>query len=158
ENKKIATNILRLFRKLQPGAEVPDFRLMDVKGNEHSPGDFKGKYIYLEFFASWNTSCLQEMKKLEKIENQYGDKIVFISISVDDSLKDFVDFTKKNPKYNWLLLYAGKDKLVKEKYDIKSVPAYFLINREGYLVLSPAPMPSEGIEFKFRNMFKEKKR
>ncbi|MFL5752914.1 MAG: TlpA family protein disulfide reductase [Bacteroidia bacterium] len=154
EHKKIAANMLRIFQKLQPGALAPDFRLKDAKGREFSLSDFRGKFVYLEFFASWSTGSLQEMKKLEQIEKKYGDKIVFISVSVDDSLKDFTDFTKKNPKYDWLLLHYGNDKSLKEQYDIKTVPAYFFINREGYFIQSPAQKPSEGLVVKFQQILK----
>ncbi len=157
EHKKIAESMLNIFSEMQPGAPAPAFKLRDVKGVEHALSDYAGKYVYLEFFASWSTASLQEMKKLEQIKNKYGDKVVFISISIDDTLSDFKNFVKNNPKYNWLLLHEGNGE-IKQRYNIKTAPAYFFIGREGSLMLSPAPRPSEGIEFRFKQLFKEKSR
>ncbi len=158
EHKKIADNILRIFKNLRVGITAPTFSLNDAKGKLHLMDDFKNKYVYLDFFSQKNTESLQEMKKLEQIKTKYGDKVVFISICMEGSEDEFKEFVKKNPKYNWLLLYGAKDKNVLENYLIKAPATYYLINREGFLVQSPARKPSEGIELKFQEMFKERKR
>ncbi len=153
EHQKIGQNIQTIFQSLQAGAVAPHFNLKDAFGREHALSDYQGKFVYLEFFASWNTACLQEMKKLEQLKHKFGDKIVFISISTDDSLKDFVQFCKNNPKFNWVLLHQGNSK-IKELYNINATPAYFYISREGNFIYSPALRPSEGIELKFQQLFK----
>lgn len=158
EHRKIAANMLRFFQKLQAGSPAPAFTLKDAKGKSWALSDFKGKYVYLDFFASWNTESMKEMKKMEQIEKKYGDRIVFISVCMDDSLKAFTEFVKKNPKYEWLFLYGGDDKILKERYDLKTVPDYFFISRDGDLVQSPALRPSEGIELRFKQIFKDKRK
>lgn len=155
---KIADNILRLFRNLQNGVVAPDFRLKDAKGNEHSLSEFNDRYIYLDFFSPNSLQSMQEMKKLEEIKNKYNGKVIFISICMDGTEEEFKEFVKKNPKYNWLLLYGAAERSVLDAYMVKAPALYYLINREGFLVQSPASAPSEGIELKFKEMFKVKHR
>jgi hypothetical protein len=54
------------------------------------------------------------------------------------------------------LLHDAENKIIKQAYNIKSCPTYFFINKEGFLVQSPAKYPSQGIEFLFKELFKEK--
>jgi hypothetical protein len=65
---------------------------------------------------------------------------------------------KKNTNYKWLFLDAGKRPDILTQYVIKNPNSFYLINREHYLVQSPAKKPSEGIEFKFREMFKPRRK
>lgn len=148
EHKKIASNILSSFKKLEPGKPAPDFTLKDKNGKEVSLSDFKGKYVYLDFWATWCGPCLQEMKVVPELHKAYGNKIVFISISIDDDIEKMKTFLEKNPKYEWIFLYTGKSKL-KDEYEIRTVPSYFLIGPDGNFVESPAERPSAGIEGKF---------
>lgn len=158
EHKVICGNILRIFQNLQAGATAPDFALPDASGNLHSLADYKGKYVYMNFFSPSSTECNQELKKMEQLKNKFGDKVIFISICMAGKEKEFADFVKKNPKYNWLFLNGAKYQNVLDSYLIKVPNVFYLINREGYLVQSPATKPSEGIEFKFKEMFKDRRR
>ncbi|MCD6068434.1 MAG: thiol-disulfide oxidoreductase [Bacteroidetes bacterium] len=158
EHKKIADNMLHLFNNLQNGVEAPAFSLKDAKENTFQLKSFKGKYIYLDFFSPKSVQSQQEMKKMEQIKNKYGDKVLFISVCMEGEEEEFREFVKKNPKYNWLILYGAKDKQMLDTYLVKAPATYYLINQEGYLVQSPATRPSEGIEFKFKEMFRTRRK
>lgn len=155
-DQTIAANVIRSFSKLQIGAKAPGFTLKDKSGKVVSLGDFKGKYIYLDFWATWCTPCLQEMKLIPNLKKKYGDKIIFISISTDEDTLALKKFLDKNPKYDWVLLRDGLDKQVKEKYEIRTVPAYFLINPFGNFTQSPALRPTQSIESTFWEISKKK--
>jgi thiol-disulfide isomerase/thioredoxin len=155
-HQAIAANIMRSFSKLQPGAKAPAFALKDKKGKIVSLADFKGKYVYLDFWATWCTPCLQEMKLIPELKKKYGDKIVFISISTDQDTLQWKKFLTKNPKYDWVLLHDGLDKQMKENYEIKTLPAYFLINPYGNFAQSPALRPTQSIESTFWEISKKK--
>jgi peroxiredoxin len=158
EHKLIADNMLRIFRNLQNGVEAPAFALKDAKESMHQLSDFKGKFVYLDFFSPRSLLSLQEMKKMEQIRNKICDKIVFIGICMEGEEEEFKEFVKKNPKFNWLLLYGTKDKPVLDAYLVKAAATYYMINQEGYLVQSPATKPSEGIEFRFKEICRGKRR
>lgn len=145
----IAGNVIRTFSKLQPGAPAPSFSLSDKLGEQVNLSDFKGQYVYINFWATWCTTCLEEMKLIPALKKKYGDKIVFISINIDEDPQQMKDILAKNPKYNWVLVHYGNQKEIKETYEIKSVPAYFLVNPFGNFVQAPALRPTQNIESVF---------
>jgi thiol-disulfide isomerase/thioredoxin len=159
-HRKIAGNISRMHATLATGSKAPGFELPTVSGKTVSLSEFAGKHVYIMFFTTECTSCLQELKAITDLKKEFGDQVVFISISLDDSLSILKDFLVKNPKYNWHFLYAGNDTKLKEDYRIKGAPAFFLVNTFGKLAQHPAKSPGQGIEDTFRKITgkKEKKK
>lgn len=156
-HKKISSNMLRKFSFLQPGYNAPDFTLSDQNGKPFTLSDMKGRFVYLGFWAPWCNSCLQEMKMMEKIKQKYGERVTFISVMLEGDQKQLQDFTKQNPKLFWVHLNGTEQSGIKAKYNVRSVPSFFLINPAGQIIQSPALMPSEGIEKTFEGLFKPKK-
>lgn len=156
EHKKIAFDALRNINNMHVGQMAPDFSLPNIKHDTVSLSAFKARYTYLNFFATWCTDCLQELKKQEQLFRKYGDKVMFVSVCTDDDTVAFKNFVKQNPAYKWTILYGGKNKKLAEQYNIKSLPVYYFISPDGYLLQSPALKPGEGIEFKFNQIFKMK--
>ena len=156
EHKKILFNILRNTNNLQIGSAAPEFALLNIKRDTVRLTDFKNRFIYLNFYASWCTDCLEQFKKQEDLFRKYGDKIYFVSISIDDDTTAFKNFIKQNPKYKWTFLQSVKNKNVIQQYNTMSVPIYYLIGMQGQLLQSPALKPDEGIERKFNEILKIK--
>ncbi len=145
----IAGNVIRTFSKLQLGATAPAFTLTDKLGEQVNLSDFKGQYVYINFGATWCTTCLEEMKLIPALKKKYGDKVVFISINIDEDPQLMKNMLTKNPKYNWVLLHYGNQKEIKDTYEIKSVPSYFLVNTFGNFIQAPALRPTQNIESVF---------
>lgn len=148
EHRKLAENILLKTSKLSIGQAAPDFRLIDSKGKNITLDAYKGKYVYLNFWATRNITCLQEMKVMESLHQKYGDKIAFISVSIDKNQSTMDEFLKKH-HYNWTFVHYGSNKKIKESYNITHIPAYFLISPEGKFIQSPAEAPTNFIEISF---------
>jgi len=155
-HKTIISNILRNINNLLPGSAAPDFGLLNVKRDTVRLSHFADRYIYLNFFATWCTDCLEQFKKQEALHRKYGDKIIFISVNIDEDTNAFKTFVKQNPKYNWYFLRTGKDRSVIKDYNAGSVPMYYLIDRQGNFIQSPAMKPDEGIERKLDVLLKVK--
>ena len=103
---------------------------------------------------------MKEMPKLADLVKKYGDKVMFVSICTDDSLKTFKNYLKANPKYNWTILFNNsvpKGSTARDLYMVKGLPAFFFINQFGNLAQSPAKSPTQGFEFKLKALFKPKK-
>ena len=70
--------------KLSVGSEAPDFKYPDIEGNIYSLKDFKGKYVYIDVWATWCGPCCKEIPSLKKLEKKMEKKkIVFVSLSCD---------------------------------------------------------------------------
>ncbi len=158
ENKAIAFHMLQIINQLQPGAPAPDFTAIDKIGNTVNLSNYKGKHIYLNFFSSESETSQKEMQKIIDLKKKFNDKVTFISICLDDSIKSYKAYLKANPKQDWVILYQTKNSTAKQAYNIKSLSGFFFINPQMQLAQSPALMPSEGIEYKFNALFKPRRR
>jgi peroxiredoxin len=154
EHKKILFNILRTMNNLQAGSPAPQFALLNVKRDTIRLSDFDKRFVYLSFFASWCTDCLEEFKKQGALYAKFVDKIYFISICIDEDTVAFKNFLKQNSKYKWTFLKGDKKTI--HQYNAGSVPVYYLIGMQGQLLQSPALKPDEGIERKFNELLKIK--
>ena len=158
EHKKIASNILQTINHLQPGAKAPDFLANNKTGTKTYLSSYTGKYIYLNFFSTESEISQKEMKKMVDLRKKFNDKVTFISVCLDDSVKNYIEYLKANPKQDWIILHQEKNSSARQAYNVKSLSGFFLINPKMELVQSPALMPSEGIEYKFNALFRPRKR
>lgn len=148
QHRLIARNIVSFYSKLKRGSPAPHFIAVDRRGNEVDIlQQYKGKYIYLFFFASWNTHSTAELRYMAELQKKYGKKIMFVSVSLDEDTNLYKAFLKANPKYNWTILHYDKLQKTKDDYNLYSVPAGFIIDEEGKFYRSPADNPSGDLEY-----------
>ena len=156
-HRQMAANVLRNYTLLSAGSKAPLFELPDKNGNMVRLSDFRNKYVYINFYKADCAECMPEIKGIADLKKQFGDKIVFISISLDKSIETMKSFQQKNPKYTWTFLHAGEEAKIKEDYNVKATPAFFFINPYGKLVQHPAQSPRQGIETTMKLLLKQKK-
>ncbi len=131
------------LNRLNPGKIAPDFVLEDEKGNKVSLKDFKGKYVYIDVWATWCRPCIAEMPYLEKLKEVYKDApIVFVGVNVNSYKGDWTNYLKNN-RVAGVKLYAGENSAFAEDYQVYSVPKSILINPYGVISTASAPRPSE---------------
>ncbi len=117
----------------------------NYKGGTTSLDDLKGKYVYVDVWATWCPPCRAEIPYLKKIEKEFhGKNIAFVSISLDE---DSAHETWKNmiadKEMGGIQLYAGGDSEFVQGYRIQGIPRFILIDDEGNIVNANAPRPSE---------------
>jgi len=125
---------------LAENKNAPDFNLKNTRGEEKSLADFRGKPIYLSFWANWSILSIKELRLMQELEKKYGEKVHFVSINIDEELTANQK-VKEEFNFNWEFLYGGNDYLLREQYEVKTVPVYFLIDEKGRLVQRYAPAP-----------------
>lgn len=110
-----------------------NLKLKDLNGKEVSLSDFKGKKVFLNFWASWCPPCKAEMPDIEKLFGQTKDSdlvILAVNIGEDKSTaKSFID----SHKYNFTVL-LDSDQSIASKYNIVAIPTSFFIDKEGNIV------------------------
>jgi thiol-disulfide isomerase/thioredoxin len=131
EGKEIET-ILKGRIHIVKSNPAPYFKSFDINNKIVDLGDFKGKYIILNFWASWCVPCIAEMPILKGLNDKYADKLVLISISRDHDISLFKEAVKKN-KMEWINIF--NDQNLENLYGRKGpIPQVYLINSDGDLI------------------------
>jgi peroxiredoxin len=118
------------------GAVAANFSLADKNGKRYSLGDFKGKYVLIDFWASWCVPCRKENPNLIKAYNHYKDKgFTIAGLSMDSSKENWLTAVEQD-KLPWLQLNDPKSTNgeAAETYGVKSLPSNFLIGPTGKIV------------------------
>lgn len=128
------------------GTVSPSFKYENHKGGFTSLEDLKGKYVYIDVWATWCGPCRQEIPFLQKTEEAYhGKNIEFVSISID-VMKDKEKWNKfvMDKNLGGIQLLADKDwkSDFVQGYKINGIPRFILIGPEGKIVNADAPRPS----------------
>lgn len=119
-------------RKGFNGKQSSEFLYENAKGGLTTLKDFRGKYVYIDVWATWCAPCRQEIPSLKKIEERYhGKNIVFVSISVDKA-KDHDKWKKMvtDQALGGVQLIADKDwnSAFIKSFDVNSIPRFILID------------------------------
>jgi thiol-disulfide isomerase/thioredoxin len=89
------------------GDQSPDFEYEDKDGKIYSLKDFRGKYVLIDFWATYCAPCKKEIPYLEKIQEKFKKKnIFFVSIAIDLNKKEWIQFLEQNP-FNWCSTGSG---------------------------------------------------
>jgi thiol-disulfide isomerase/thioredoxin len=128
------------------GTTSPSFNFENHKGGLTSLESLKGKYVYIDVWATWCGPCRQEIPFLQKTEEAYhGKNIEFVSISIDvvANKEKWNKFVIDN-KLGGIQLLADKDwkSDFVQGYKINGIPRFILISPEGKIINADAPRPS----------------
>lgn len=146
-NANVALNVKNYITKLEPGYPAP---AMNIKLDNREPitwANYQGKFVYLNFFATWNERSVYDMEIISKLILKYDADITFISICNDEDSAAFKDFMAAHPKYNWDIYFLGANNSLASAFNVSSFPAYFLIDQDGFIFSAPALAPSPNGEY-----------
>jgi thiol-disulfide isomerase/thioredoxin len=128
--------------KLQ-GKQAPAFTLTTLDGKKVSLSDYKGKPVFVNFWATWCEPCKLEMPWLEEFSKKYAAQgLIILGISTDDAAKSVVASTVKKLGVTYPILL--KDDKVEDAYSIEFDPESFYVDKTGKVMLATAGIPSEG--------------
>jgi thiol-disulfide isomerase/thioredoxin len=129
---------------LKKGDPSPKFNYPNTKGEKVSLDDLRGKYVYVDVWATWCGPCKQQIPFLKELDKEYsGKNIAIVSLSID----------KESNKDKWLQMVADEkltgiqimadDSDFATAYNISGIPRFILIDPEGNILDSNAPRPSD---------------
>jgi peroxiredoxin len=114
------------------GESAPSFTLVDLDGNQVSLSNFRGKAVFVNFWATWCPPCRAEMPEMEAVYQEYKNKdVVVIGVNVLESEDDVRQFVEQGG-YSWTFLLDVSGE-VAANYEVVSIPASFFIDREGII-------------------------
>lgn len=132
--------------KKMEGIVSPSFDYENHKGGKTKLEDLRGKYVYIDVWATWCGPCIAEIPHLKKVEEKYhGKNIEFVSISVDTE-KDYEKWKKMvvSKELGGIQLFADKNwtsDFIKA-YGINAIPRFILIGPDGKVIKADAARPS----------------
>ncbi|WP_047547636.1 TlpA family protein disulfide reductase [Psychroserpens sp. Hel_I_66] len=161
ETKKKLTETFEKNKDLVKGKPSPQFvNYENHKGGELSLADLKGKYVYVDVWATWCGPCIKEIPSLKEVEKKFhNENIEFVSISTDDG-RGYKGQTNEEKallaKEGWknmimdkelggIQLYADNafNSSFMNDYQVNSIPRFILIDPNGNIVSADAPRPSD---------------
>lgn len=131
------------WEKLKAGVPSPTFSCPDINGKTVSLADLKGKFVYIDVWATWCGPCRGELPHLKTLEEKYADKdIYFVSLSCDKNKKAWEDMVKKE-EMKGIQLHLGVESSFMDAYIINGIPRFILLDRDGKIISANMTRPSD---------------
>ena len=122
-------------RPLQAGDRAPDFTIKTLDGHDLTLADFRGKYVLLDFWATWCAPCLAEMPNLKAVQERFSKdpRFALIGVSLDDHPREATSMVK-SLNMSWLQGIAEPESPVVSAYGATAIPATFFIGPDGKIL------------------------
>jgi thiol-disulfide isomerase/thioredoxin len=136
-------NFLKMLENVslvKTGMAAPEFVQSDPQGRPVSLTSFRGKYVLIDFWASWCGPCRIDNPSLVRIHQKYSHKnftILGVSLDKSDGKKAWIDAIKKD-KLSWKQVsdLKGWDNEAGKLYGVRAVPQNFLVDPDGKIIAS----------------------
>ena len=140
EEKKIPLNASERKLLEQSRIEVPshyieahDFEGEMASGKKASLADFSGKFLILNFWATWCSPCLKEMPDLDQVYQSLGpDKLVVLAVSMGESRERVRKFLKKR-NYSFPVM-TDPEMEITRLYGVRNIPITYLVDPSGVII------------------------
>ncbi len=132
------------LKKMSKGIVSPMFELYDINNRLVTLESLRGKLVFIDIWGTWCVPCIQEIPALKKIEKEFRDKdIYFVSISIRDKKENLLNFINENDLAGIQLFAPSTDISFFNDYQLKTVPRFILIDKEGKILDANAYKPSD---------------
>ena len=116
----------------QIGKLAPDFKLSNLEGQSVSLGDFRGKPVLLNFWASWCGPCRYEMPFIQEIYEEWSGKgLIILAVNLQENPSQVKEFVESFGFSFPVLLATNQE--VSLAYNIRGIPATFFIDKDGII-------------------------
>ena len=120
--------------KIVSGRPAMNFVFTDMAGQAFRLDDFRGKYLFINVWATWGVPCRAENVYWEKLEKEFeNENIVFIAVACDKDRAMWEKRVRENPKGE-VQLYMGSDRSFMDFYMIRGIPRFILIRPAGRII------------------------
>ena len=126
-----------LLSAAEVGKPAPDIQLPKLNesniGDSAQISDFRGKLVYLDFWASWCGPCRKSFPVLNELHNTYNSLgFEVVAINVDENLEDALGFLEKHPVDYTILL--DSEAISPQKFNVPGMPTAYIIDAEGNII------------------------
>lgn len=128
--RQTAALLIGQWQRIRPGDQVPEMMFWDAAGKARRTTEWRGKYVLIDFWATWCAPCLREMREFPELLRRYGDQLLIVSICTDDEYLKMTEFVRESD-YDWSFWYNGLDRQVTDLFGVYDYPCYFLVGPDG---------------------------
>ena len=121
--------------ELNEGAELPNFALTALNGQQSKVGDLPHKVMLINFWATWCEACMEEMPSLVTLRDQYAPKgFEVLGINVDENPSQVVPDTTKKMGIKFPV-FTDKNNALAEMFDVHAIPLSVLIDKNRKILM-----------------------
>lgn len=147
----VNTRELRDTAELKAGDRCPKFVFKDAEGKEHTLQEFKGKYVYIDVWASWCYPCRKEYPYLKELKEKFkGKNIEFVGLSSDDVEWRWLG-ALRNEKMDGHQWWIAGDESSMIAFRCAYIPRFILLDRKGRVLELKMTKPSDEETEKYLN-------
>ncbi len=124
------------------GDKAPDFTLQTVSGEKVKLSDYKGKKVFLNFWATWCPPCKEEMPHMQSFYEEKPEHVEILAVNFEESQQRITDFTDQYGLTFPVLM--DKEGKVSEAYEIYTIPTTYVLNEDGTVsqkIIGPMDRP-----------------
>ena len=118
------------------GSDMRSFEFIDGHGRQRNVDDMNGQLVLFHIWASWCDPCLEAMPNLKStFESHAKSPLTVVGVNIDEDPSRAKEMVKAGD-WNWAMNYVGEDSAIARQLAISTAPAYYLMDREGKLLMS----------------------
>jgi peroxiredoxin len=123
---------LEMVPRLKVGQVAPEFEIQSIDGKPLKLSDFRGKYVLLDFWATWCGPCLTELPHMKSIYERFKDdaRFAMVSLSADTDVEAPKKCIEEN-QLQWHQGFIGRSSSVQSDYCVTGIPSVLLIGPDG---------------------------
>ena len=132
----IATGCNGTKAKVETGTEVgmraPDFTLPGLQQDNVKLSDFRGKKVFLNFWATWCPPCQEEMPDIQQLHEKNQENVEIVAVNIGESKAKAASYMMEN-KLDFRVLVDQNRKIAQE-YMVRGIPTTYLLNEKGIIM------------------------
>jgi thiol-disulfide isomerase/thioredoxin len=137
---------LQKIKKSNSGIFFPKINSIDLNDKLVELSHYRGKFVYVDIWATWCGPCIKEIPSTFKLQQNFktNQDIVFLNISLDEDKDKWKAFVSKNKFFTGIHINLSKEETsnLMEFLDMKGIPRYVLVGKDGKIIYSNAERPS----------------
>ncbi|MCF8294587.1 MAG: TlpA family protein disulfide reductase [Bacteroidales bacterium] len=131
------------WASLMPGQEAPSWEAHTLSGELVKSGDFLGKYLYIDIWATWCGPCRREIPSLKELVETYkGRNLAIVSVSVDKDKEAWEKMVSEDNYGTQLFAEGAFNSDLAIKYKVNAIPRFLLIDPQGKIIHVSTERPS----------------
>ena len=139
----VAEHLVKRMTFGKIGTSAPEFVYRNVQGDMVELSSFEGRFVYVQVFSKWCRNCETQMEVMRPFYRKYQREAEIISISMDPDFQTFTNFYDDHD-FDWMFGYGPADATFQDKFQLTSIPQYFIIDPDGNWAAAHVGAPDEG--------------